>query len=55
MEIQIQILEKTDIYTRILANYEGREYIFDISSLVPEEEVYNMTERYITLTEKLNF
>jgi hypothetical protein len=52
-EIKIQVLEKTEIYTRLLASYNGKEYKFDISSSVPEEEVIRMAEQYITLKEKL--
>ena len=48
MEIKIEKIEVTEIYTRLRATYEGREYIFDISSSVPEEDVQRMAEYYIT-------
>lgn len=47
-EIKIQVLEKTEIYTRLLASYNGKEYKFDISSQVPEEDIQRMAEYYIT-------
>jgi len=53
-EIQIQILEKNDIYTRILANYNGKDYKFDISSQVPEENIIKMAQDYISIKERLN-
>lgn len=53
-EIQIKVLEKNDIYTRILASYNGKDYKFDISSSVPEEEIIRMAQDYISIKEKLN-
>ena len=53
-EIKIQVLEKTEIYTRLLVSYNGKEHKFDISSSVPEEEIVKMAEQYIILKEKLN-
>jgi hypothetical protein len=48
MEIKIEKIEVTEIYTRLLVTYEGREYIFDISSTVPEYDIQRMAEYYIT-------
>lgn len=48
MEIIIEKIEVTEIYTRLRATYDGREYIFDISSTVPEEDIQSMAEYYIT-------
>ena len=52
MEIKIEKIEVTEIYTRLRATYEGREYVFDISSTVPEEDIHRMTEYYITEVSK---
>lgn len=53
-EIEITVLEKNEIYTRLLAKYNGKEYKFDISSSVPEDEIIRMAHDYISIKEKLH-
>lgn len=53
-EIEIKVLEKNEIYTIIIASYNGKEYKFDISSSVPEDEIIRMAQDYISIKEKLH-
>ena len=48
MELKIEKIEITEIYTRLRITHEGKEHTFDISSNVTEADIPQMAEYYIT-------